>query len=100
MLVQKECITIKINFTDDCEYTHIGTDRWEENGNYLIELMNKPVFTYAAATAARSLQSCPTLCDPIDGSPPGSPMPGILQARTLEWVAISFSNLPIGTFKF
>ena len=39
-----------------------------------------------------SLQSCPTLCDPIDGSPPGSPVPGILQARTLEWVAISFSN--------
>jgi len=42
--------------------------------------------------AAKSLQSCPTLCDPIDGSPPGSPVPGILQARTLEWVAISFSN--------
>ena len=42
--------------------------------------------------AAESLQSCPTLCDPIDGSPPGSPVPGILQARTLEWVAISFSN--------
>ena len=46
----------------------------------------------AAATAAKSLQSCLTLCDPIDGSPPGSPVPGILQARTLEWVAISFSN--------
>ena len=45
----------------------------------------------ATATAAKSLQSCPTLCDPIDGSPPGSPV-GILQARTLEWVAISFSN--------
>ena len=45
----------------------------------------------AAAAAAKSLQSCPTLCDPIDGSPPGSPVPGILQARTLEWVAISFS---------
>ena len=42
--------------------------------------------------AAKSLQSCPTLCDPIDGSPPGSPVPGILQARTLEWVAISFST--------
>ena len=48
--------------------------------------------TAAAATAAKSLQSCPTLCDLIDGSPPGSPVPGILQARTLEWVAISFSN--------
>ena len=46
----------------------------------------------AAAAAAKSLQSCPTLCDPIDGSPPGSPIPGNLQARTLEWVAISFSN--------
>ena len=46
----------------------------------------------AAAAAAKSLQSCPTLCDPIDGSPQGSPVPGILQARTLEWVAISFSN--------
>ena len=45
-----------------------------------------------AAAAAKSLQSCPTLCDPIDGSPSGSPVPGILQARTLEWVAISFSN--------
>ena len=42
--------------------------------------------------AAKSLQSCPTLCNPMDGSPPGSPVPGILQARTLEWVAISFSN--------
>ena len=48
----------------------------------------------AAATvaAAKSHQSCPTVCDPIDGSSPGSPIPGILQARTLEWVAISFSN--------
>ena len=46
----------------------------------------------AAAAAAKSLQSCPTLCDPMDGSPPGSPIPGILQTRTLEWVAISFSN--------
>ena len=46
----------------------------------------------AAAAAAKSLQSCPTLCDPIDGSPPGSSIPEILQARTLEWVAISSSN--------
>ena len=46
----------------------------------------------AAAAAAKSLQSCPTLCDPIDGSPPGPAVPGILQARKLEWVAISFSN--------
>ena len=47
---------------------------------------------YAATAAAKSLQSWPTLCDPIDGNPPGSPVPGILQARTLEWVAISFSH--------
>ena len=47
---------------------------------------------YYAGTAAKSRQSCPTLCDPIDSSPPGFPVPGILQARTLEWVAISFSN--------
>ena len=47
---------------------------------------------YYAAAAAKSLQSCPTLCDPIGSSPPGSPVPGILQARTLKWVAISFSN--------
>ena len=46
-----------------------------------------------SAVAAKSLQSCPNLCDPIDGSPPGSPIPGILQARTMEWVAISFSNV-------
>ena len=49
-------------------------------------------FATAAAASAKSLQSCPTLCDPIDGSPPGSPVLGILQAKTLEWVAISFSN--------
>ena len=46
-----------------------------------------------AAAAAKSFQSCLTLCDPKDGSPPGSPVPGILQARTLEWVAISFSSV-------
>ena len=50
------------------------------------------VFQLTEATA-KPLQSCPTLCDPIDGSPPGSPVPGFLQARTLEWVAISFSNV-------
>ena len=49
-------------------------------------------FPASAAAAAKLLQSCPTLCDPTDGSPPGSTVPGILKARTLEWVAISFSN--------
>ena len=69
---------------------------------HIVKAMIFPVFMYgceswtikkaAAAAAAKSLQSCPTLCDPIDGSPPRSPVPGILQARTLKWVAISFSN--------
>ena len=56
-----------------------------------IELVQQKEHT-AAAAAAKLLQSCPTLCDPTDGSPPGFPVPGILQARILEWVAISFSN--------
>ena len=56
-------------------------------------LLGLPMYLLTvAAAAAKSLQSCPTLCDPIDGSPPGSPVPGILKARTLVWVAISFSN--------
>ena len=58
----------------------------------LLTVLSQSFVIAAAAAAAKSLQSCPTLCDPIDGSPPGSPVPGILQARTLEWVAISFSN--------
>ena len=59
----------------------------------LIVMLSCPLFgTAAAAAAAKSLQSCRTLCDPRDGSPPASPVPGILQARTLEWVAISFSS--------
>ena len=58
--------------------------------NVVKEIIKK-IYAAAAAAAAKSLQSCPTLCDPTDGSPPGSPVPGILQARTLEWVAISFS---------
>ena len=58
-----------------------------------VPLIGNQVCSYVtAAAAAKSLQSCLTLCDPTDGSPPGSPIPGILQARTLEWVAISFSN--------
>ena len=61
----------------------------EEMDRELGELGSSPV---SADAAAKSLQSCLTLCDPIDGSPPGSPVPGILQARILEWVAISFSR--------
>ena len=63
------------------------SDRTELNSRILIQGRDPQ-----SAAAAKSLQSCPTLCDPIDGSPPGFPIPGILQARTLEWVAISFSN--------
>ena len=59
----------------------------------------KMIALNCAAAAAKSLQSCPTLCDPIDGSPPGSPVPGILQATTLEWVAISFSKNPCKCLK-
>ena len=56
------------------------------------EYCTRPLYSRPRTATAKSLQSCPTLCDPRDGSPPGSPVPGILQARTLEWVAISFSN--------
>ena len=56
------------------------------------EIEDMPCSLLPLAAAAKLLQSCPTLCDPIDGSPPGSPVPGILQARTLEWAAISFSD--------
>ena len=77
--VPKSLITEKLTKTVDASTVEIHARR---NG------LEKA----AATAAARSLQSCPTLCDPIDGSPPGSPIPGILQARTLEWVAISFSN--------
>ena len=67
----------------------------EEGGETCQKEMSKECKCFhaaAAAAAAKSLQSCPTLCNPIDSSPPGSSVPGILQARTLEWVAISFSN--------
>ena len=74
-------------------------DYWEGREDQLLALLFasfqfqiflNPVLNIAAA---KSLQLCPTLCDPIEGSPPGSPIPGILQARTLEWVAISFSTI-------
>ena len=74
---------------------------WDEWKNVLLEwnllkerniLHSQCNYDTTAAAAAKSLQSCPALCDPIDGSPPGSNIPGILQARTLEWVAISFFN--------
>ena len=66
----------------------IALTRWTFVGKVMSLLFNM----LSTAAAAKSLQSCPTLYDPTDGSPPGSPMPGILQARILEWVAIAFSN--------
>ena len=63
-----------------------------EENDVSVKLKNADLYTAAAAATAKSLQSCPTLCDTRDGSPPGSPIPGVLQARTLEWVAISFCN--------
>ena len=68
---------------------HIRNQEFASLSNYEIS-QDQKLCLYVAA--AKSLQSCPTLCDPIDGSPSGSTVPGILQARTLEWVAISFSN--------
>ena len=71
--------------------TQFGTFPFETFKNFIYSIF--PVGLYIpAAAVAKSWQSCLTLCDPIDGSPPGSPVPGILQARILEWVAISFSN--------
>ena len=71
---------------------NLGLLRWRQ----ILHWLSHPVVVNTggiiAATAAKSLQSYPTLCDPINGSPPGSPIPGILQKRTLEWVSISFSN--------
>ena len=73
---------------------------WKCNGRVFNSFMClRNPHRFPAAAAAKSLQSCPTLCDPIDSSPPGSPVPGILQARTLEWVAISFSNAWKGKVK-
>ena len=76
------------------ENISVTDDRVDYPPNPVAQMVkNLPAMQDAtAAAAAKSLQPCPTLCDPIDGSPPGSPIPGILQARTLEWVAISFSN--------
>ena len=70
--------------TADCDCSH-------EIKRHLV-LGRKAMTNLAAAAAAKSLQSCPTLCDPIDSSPPDSPVPGILQARTMQWVVISFFN--------
>ena len=79
-----------------CQGPHSGWNKRGFQGILIViiglSLTSTLCITPIAAAAAKSLQSCPTLCDPIDGSRPGSPVPGILRARTLEWVAISFSN--------
>ena len=72
------------------EFMHVSSCFFKSYINIFYTLHRK--FGKVAAAAAKSLQSCPTLCNSRDGSPPGSPVPGILQARVLEWVAISFSN--------
>ena len=77
------------------ELPNSGIESWSpasQADSLLLELQRRLQEVTAAAAAAKSHQSCPTLCDPRDGSSPGSAIPGILQARTLEWVAISFSN--------
>ena len=70
--------------------------RWLDG---IINSVDNSISEHAAAAAAKSLQLCSTLCDPIDGSPPGSSLPGILQARILEWVAISFSLIVLNYLK-
>ena len=85
----------------DCKQEDNDCERWMHKVSWedsktkriISSWDNQEASTCISAAAAKSLQSCPTLCDPIDGSPPGSPVPGILQARILEWVAISSSNL-------
>ena len=96
LLFRKENDRIKFPQTSSL---HIGPSNYQfsslsQSCLTLCDPMNCSMtdFPAAAGAAAKSLQSCPTLCNPIDGCPPGSPVPGILQARTLEWVAISFSN--------
>ena len=80
-------VNLPLEFPHFCKVSWVaGRDRT------LVHLQLTECLLYTAAVAAKLFQLCPTLCDPIDGSPPGSPVPGILQARTLEWVAISFSN--------
>ena len=73
-------------------YTYVYPHTSTQTDHCLLPTLKLMYNHPAAAAAAKSLQSCPTLCDPTDGSPPGSSVPGILQARILEWVAISFSN--------
>ena len=85
------CTEVKWNHVEVLCQIQTG---YNGRGLFLLKLFSETTImrVAAAAAATKSLQSCPTLCEPTDGSPSGSPIPGILQARTLEWVAISFSN--------
>ena len=92
---ESEKVGLKLNFQKTKIMASGPITSWQTDGE-TVETVADFIFLgskiTAAAAAAKPLQSCPTLCNPRDGSPPGSPVPGILQARTLEWVAISFSN--------
>ena len=92
LLVVKDPPTSAGDLRDWSSVPGVGRSLEEEMATYSSTLAWKITWTEEPAAAAKSVQSCLTLCDPIDGSPLGSPVPGILQARTLEWVAISFSN--------
>ena len=96
--IEKKVVSLFIAQTHNLEREHKRSNQqvisfgylWYGRGVSGLNLLSK--LLQPAAAGAKLLHSCPTLCDPIDGSPTGSPIPGILQARTLEWVAISFSN--------
>ena len=87
-ILKDDAVKVLFNMPANLENSAVAT----ELGKVSFHDNPKEGSNYCTAAAAKLPQSCPTLCDPIDGSPPGSPVPGILQARTLEWVAISFSN--------
>ena len=88
MVCQKSC-RVSLVVSDKTHFEEFQDSNEKMLGH---RFRQSAVFHFLPVAAAKSLQSCPTLCDPIGGSPPGSPVPGILQARTLEWVAISFSS--------
>ena len=87
-------LALLVRLSDRFFFNELLNLKLENFGKIICKTYEKKAFhkETGAAAAAKSLQSCPTLCDPIDSSLPGSSVPGILQARTLEWVAISFSN--------
>ena len=89
--------TVRWSLDEEVSHPRESISTWGKSMQSMVtvpaRLCNLPCTSmYYSAAAAKSLQSCPTLCDPIDGNPPGSTVPGILQTRTLEWVAISFSS--------